>query len=441
MLRRAAQTLGPETVQLVAWVEQRAQTAGGVGALGPRPPLPILTPSNGLGLEALSPQGYAAGDIVLALPLSVWGPTSAQFALEKAQATAPAFYQTLLAVDEELGGGKKKLLQPVALATHLSLALLDPDDAVHPYARFLYETSQKVVPHPLLLGPQVLREGLQASPVVAAVKKRQELFTYVHQRLFGSAATASTAETDANQTSTLPLSVFLWSLSRVLSRAVSGPGKPLTFLPFYDLINHRRTEANCEYILDINEGTMEVKATKKIEGGEELFLCYSDTKDNHQMFLTYGFVEEGNPVGVTMRVDLTESEERQEGGADGEWVIGGGVEGEGEERARFECALAAVCEGEGRRKGLSEGEGLGVMKRVAERRLRQYETSLEEDRATLRDIEGEGEVKYERGEGQAQDLPWRRTTLALLVEEKRCLQRALDCVCRREKEGHDSIEK
>jgi len=435
MLRRAAQTLGPETAQLVTWVEKQAQTAGRICALGPRPPLPILTPSNGLGLAALSPQGYAAGDVVLALPLTVWGPTSAHFALQNAQATAPAFYQTLIAIDEELGGGKQKLLQPVALATHLSLALLDPDDAVHPYARFLYETSQKGVPHPLLLDPHVLREGLQASPVVAAVKKRQELFTYVHQRLFGSAATATPAETISNQASFLPISIFLWSLSRVLSRGVSGPGKPLTFLPFYDLMNHRRAEANCEYTLDINEGTIKVKATRTIEGGEELFLCYSDTKDNHQMFLTYGFVDEGNPVGMTMRVGLNESEEREEGGADIEWVIGGGAEEEKKERARFECALAAVRGGKGGRDGLSEGEGMCVMKGAVVRRLQQYQTSLEEDRATLREMDEERECKHKSEEGQAQDLVLRRTTLALLVEEKTCLQRALKCLARREREG------
>jgi len=290
--------------------------------------VPILTPS-GLGLAAPSPQGYAAGEAVLTLPLPVWGPTAAQFALEKVQATAPAFYQSLCAVEEELGGGKKKLLQPVAFITHLSLALLDPHDAVHPYARFLYETSQKGVPHPLLLSPLVLKEGLQASPVVAAVIKGQELFTHVHQRLFG-ATTAAAAQ------ASLPRSIFLWSISRVLSRAISGPGKPLTFLPFFDLINHRRKEANCEYSLDINEGIVFVKTTRKVEGGEELFLCYSDSGDNHQMFLTYGFVEDGNPVGLRTKVALTENEEGEEGGAGagGVWVIGdGGMDGEEEEKA------------------------------------------------------------------------------------------------------------
>jgi len=232
-------------------------------------------------------------------------------------------------VEEELGGGKKKLLEPVAFITHLSLALLDPHVAVHPYARFLYETSQKGVPHPLLLSPLVLKEGLQASPVVAAVIKGQELFTHVHQRLFG-ATTAAAAQ------ASLPRSIFLWSISRVLSHAISGPGKPLTFLPFFDLINHRRKEANCEYSLDINEGIVFVKTTRKVEGGEELFLCYSDSGDNHQMFLTYGFVEDGNPVGLRTKVALTENEEGEEGGAGagGVWVIGdGGMDGEEEEKA------------------------------------------------------------------------------------------------------------
>jgi hypothetical protein len=201
----------------------------------------------------------------------------------------------------------------------------------------------------------------------------------------------------------------------------------LTLLPYFDLINHRRTEANSEYTLDLKEGVVEVRATRRVEGGEELFLCYSDSKDNHQMFLTYGFVDAGNPVGVTMRVDLSnEEEEGKEEGAGGEWMIGGGIEGEKEEEVRFERALAAVRGREGGKRGLSEGEGIGVIKAAVERRLREYETSLEEDRVALREVEEEG-----GREGGEEDLSWRRTALTLLVEEKRCLQRALDSAKRR----------
>jgi len=126
---------------------------------------------------------------------------------------------------------------------------------------------------------------------------------------------------------------------------------------------------------------------------------------------------------------LTENEEGEEGGAGagGVWVIGdGGMDGEEEEKVRFERALAAVRGREGGRRGLSEGEGMGVMKSAVERCLREYETILEEDRAALREVEEEG--GREGGEGGEEELSWRRTTLALLVEEKRCLQRAWDRV-------------
>jgi len=41
---------------------------------------------------------------------------------------------------------------------------------------------------------------------------------------------------------------------------------------------------------------------------------------------------------------------------------------------------------------------------------------------------GQEEGGREGGEGGEEELSWRRTTLALLVEEKRCLQRAWDRV-------------
>ncbi len=354
MLRRAAQALGPLEAQLVAWVEHHA---GGPAALGPNPPLPARSPTHGLGLVS-PPSGYDQGGTILALPVGVWGPVSAQFALDKAQATAPTFYETLCALDQELGRGQAKLLQPVALATHVVLALLDTQDHVHPYAHFLYQSSQRGPQHPLLLTSQELRQALQASPVVAAIEKRQQLYAHVHARLFGDAAA-------------LPRPLFLWALSCVLSRAVSGGGKPLTLLPYFDLLNHRQ-DANCAYMVEAG-GTVLVKATRRVAAGEELYLCYND-KDNHQFLMTYGFVDEANPRKVHLQV-------QEETGA-GTWALD---------------KLAA--------RGGKEAQTAIL------RQLQRYGSSLEADRAAART-----DGKHE---------PWRRTALALLIEEKTCMHAAL----------------
>lgn len=351
MLHRAAQALGPLEAQLVAWVEHHA---GGPAALGPNPPRPARSPTHGLGLVS-PPSGYAQGEPVLTLPVGVWGPVSAQFAIHKAQATAPTFHETLCALDQELGRDKAKLLQPVALATHVMLALLDTQDHVHPYASFLYQSSQRGPPHPLLLTSQELRQALQASPVVAAIEKRQQFYAHVHAHLFGDAH--------------VPRPLFLWALSCVLSRAVSGGGKPLTLLPYFDLLNHRQ-DANCAYTVETG-GTVLVQATRRVAAGEELYLCYSD-KDNHQLLMTYGFVDEANPRKVQLQV-------QEETGA-GAWALD-------ELAARGKEAQAAI-----------------------QRQLQRYGSSAEADRAAWT------EDKHD---------PWRRTALALLLEEKACLHAAL----------------
>jgi hypothetical protein len=35
------------------------------------------------------------------------------------------------------------------------------------------------------------------------------------------------------------LGPFLWAISVILSRGVSGPNRPFSLLPFFDFLNHR----------------------------------------------------------------------------------------------------------------------------------------------------------------------------------------------------------
>lgn len=197
---------------------------------------------------------------MLTVPVALWGPVSAPFALEKAKALAPAFHAALVSLDgpsgpsSGSGGGSRGLTAPIALATHLGLALLDEADPIHPYARFLYESSQAATAHPLLLGSDALQRLFQASPVVPALEKRQRVYASLHARLFPDP-----------QTAPLPFPLLLWAVTRVLSRAISGPGRPVTLVPYFDMLNHS-PEPNCEYEVDVGaeRSDIVVRATRDV---------------------------------------------------------------------------------------------------------------------------------------------------------------------------------
>jgi hypothetical protein len=194
---------------------------------------------------------------VLTVPVSLWGPVSAPFALDKAKELAPAFHDALQSLDAGNSSsgnssiGERGLTAPIALATHLGLALLDDADSHHPYVHFLIETTTE--PHPLLLGVDALRSLFQASPVVAALEKRQHVYASIHGRLFPPPDPP------------LPFPLFLWAVTRVLSRAISGPGRPMTLVPYFDLLNHSHSH-NCEYEVGAGpEGSdIVVRATRDV---------------------------------------------------------------------------------------------------------------------------------------------------------------------------------
>jgi len=419
VLRCAAQSLLPDAAGLLEWIEKRA----GPNALGQKPPLPFQTRVHGLGLKAPD-RGYSAGDVVFSLPLEVWGPASAPFALEDSQASNSGFFQALCDVDRDLGGGRQKLLGPVALAAHLSMALMDRDNIIHPFARFLKDIDMQNTTHPLLLNAQEL-QYLQASPARGAVRKRQEVYGRIHHRLFASPSSPGTASENKRSSIHIPKTTFFWAISRVLSRAVSGPRQPLSFLPFFDLMNHRR-QSNCLYGLDEKTGTLVVRSSRPIRPGEELSLCYSDRKDNHQMLVTYGFVEAGNPSGVTLRVDLPRDQTEQELGYGDQYVemaLKSNISME-QEAVLLEEAVNETC----KRSRLSTGQALDVISHALNRGLELYDTSLERDLEALQSLE---EEEWEAEGRQA----WRRTCLSLLVEEKTALRRGLKAVQNRKEKS------
>lgn len=299
------------------WVEPRLPVGPSSAT-----PSPFRGP-HGLGLKA-PPPGYRAGETVLTVPISLWGHVFSMMALVKAEQEAPAFYAALRSLDDATSSTRAVtteagLAAPMALATHLGLALLNDTDPNHPYARFLYECS--AAPHPLLLPSPTLQTLFQASPVVPELAKRQRVYASIHRRLFSQ-----------QQDSPLPFPIFLWAISRVLSRGLSAVGEHfhITLCPFMDLLNHSN-DPNCEYEVGAGPGRKDivVRATREIRcvlgawvygtagaliwmasknmrshkyththtrtrPDEELFISYGDDKDNHRLLMTYGFVDRQN---------------------------------------------------------------------------------------------------------------------------------------------------
>lgn len=144
------------------------------------------------------------------------------------------------------------------------------------------------------------------------------------------------------------------------------------------------------------------------------------------MLVTYGFVEEGNPSGVTLRVDLPRDQTEQElryGDQYDEMVLQSNISME-QEAALLEEAVNETCE----RSRLSTGQALDVISHALNRGLKLYDTSLERDLEALQSLE---EEEWEAKGRQA----WQRTCLTLLVEEKTALRRGLKAVQKR-KEKH-----
>lgn len=217
---------------------------------GPSAKRPVPFKSHGgFGLQAPADgKGYQAGETVFIIPKRLWGPVSAEAAITSAKGAAPAFYSALRrleAADASSGssGSEGQISNrwgAMALATYLCSTHIGGEGPEHPYLRFICETSPETrllsVEHPLMLLDESACALFQASPVVAELRKRRERYASVHQQLFSQPEAAAA----------VPFDLFLWAVVRVLTRAISDKGVPLTMVPFLDLINHR-FNPNCEY--------------------------------------------------------------------------------------------------------------------------------------------------------------------------------------------------
>ena len=112
----------------------------------------------GYGLAAGRP--LVKGETVLSVPRDVWGPFSAQHAIETASETAPPFVESVRDLEASLvqtSGhveGPQHMSGSILLAIQLLLDLRVPEEDQSPYIRFL----PKEVESPLMWEPEEMRE-------------------------------------------------------------------------------------------------------------------------------------------------------------------------------------------------------------------------------------------------------------------------------------------
>jgi hypothetical protein len=222
---------------------------------------------------------FPSGTAVLRVNRSVWEPYSAAAARTEFCAS-PAFQSMLDKVGGALGiteEQKGTFEESTCLATKLLSA---KDMRMSPYISFLEDTSwpldaNKPV-HPLLL-PYDSLKLLDHCAAYKGLVSRKQFHSLVGEFFF--------------KAENLP--AYLWSMSLVLSRGISGRGYPFTMVPFLDLANHS-TRPNAAVQYDEGTGEFRLETIREVAKDEEITISYGDARHNSSVVGLYGFYEEDN---------------------------------------------------------------------------------------------------------------------------------------------------
>ena len=237
----------------------------------------VTGPATGHGL--LSAKAAAQGSVLLELRREAWEPYSASAARTEF-CSSKEFQSMLDTIRVPLGvrdEQKKTFEESVCLATKLLSA---KDMGTSPYVSFLEENSWPKVRsrpvHPLLL-PAASLGLLSECAAYRGMMARKRFHSIVGEFLF-------TADN---------LNAYLWAMSLVLSRGISGRGYPFTMVPFLDLANHSMMP-NCAVHYSEISGSFSLQTVRDIEEGEELTISYGDARNNSSIVGLYGFYEQDN---------------------------------------------------------------------------------------------------------------------------------------------------
>jgi len=230
-------------------------------------------PFMGHGLAAACP--LSAGEVVLEIPHSLWFPLSARYAQQVAELKVPQFVSHLKQVQEHLScwgvDTGPKLDQHVLLGLHILFEFAEDNSFLQPYLQMLplrFET-------PIFWDAR-RRQELQGTKAAKATEDFESFTRAVHQSVLRGGG--------------ISYPLFVWSLSVILSRAVSGKHGslyPYTLVPLFDLLNHS-PRPTCFHNFDPHRQVFVVKTLQDHNPGDQLFISYGDAS-NEKLLRLYGF--------------------------------------------------------------------------------------------------------------------------------------------------------
>lgn len=222
---------------------------------------------------------FSNGDTVLEIGREIWLPYSAAAARKEFGSSLK--FTTML---DKVGCGlgiqpeqKTTFEESVCLATKILSA---KDERISPYITFLEENSwpfdQAKPIHPLMLPFESL-ELISECAAYRGLVSRKRFHSVVGEFLF-----------------TAPnVNAYLWAMSIILSRGISGRGYPFTLVPYIDLANHSMNPNSAVHYDDAN-GIFYLKTIKDVKKGEEATISYGDSRNNSSVVGLYGFYEPDN---------------------------------------------------------------------------------------------------------------------------------------------------
>lgn len=237
----------------------------------------VSGPATGHGL--LASKAAPPGSVLLELRREAWEPYSA--AAARAEFCSSEQFQIMLDTIRGPLGVNDEQKDTFELSVCLATKLLSAKDmGTSQYVSFLEMNSwpqDKNRPvHPLLLSPESLG-FLSECAAYRGLMARQRFHSIVGEFFF-------TADN---------LNAYMWAMSLVLSRGISGRGYPFTMVPFLDLANHSM-DPNCAVHYSEQSESFSLQTVRDVSEGEELTISYGDARNNSSIIGLYGFYEQGN---------------------------------------------------------------------------------------------------------------------------------------------------
>jgi hypothetical protein len=232
------------------------------------------------------------GKEILSIPPRLYVPYSAANAVAIASSRNPEALNSIdKMVHDAFGGDKEKHKESVnsltaAICLGINITLTDKNDE---YINLL--RGNPITVHPLLMSRSLVSSSLAGTGALRKILDHKKIFEYVGESFFGQGTQRSKA--------------FLWSMSTILSRALSSQYSPFTLVPLLDLVNHAH-ESNAQHTFIQNRFVLHT--TREVEEGAELSINYGPNRSSASFLRLYGFLPDQWAESTRWENDVLEME-------------------------------------------------------------------------------------------------------------------------------------